>query len=200
MNFGQNYQNALAAYLRIIEIKNFPQDLNGGRILENIYRVELKNICYEVGDRMIFKNFSQTFERGKIYCIVGKNGSGKTTLLNLICGLIKPANGEIKFNNLSIAEIDMVSARKNLIAVVEQKDFLKNDTLSGGERRKISIQKAFAKSADLLILDEPDNNLDSGGLSELLQNILSDKENKITILISHDEKIFNVADEIIRLS
>jgi len=200
MNFGQNYQNALAAYFRIIEIKNFPQDLNGGRILENIYRVELKNICYEVGGRIIFKNFSQIFERGKVYCLVGKNGSGKTTLWNLICGLIKPAEGEIKFNNLPIAEIDMLEARKNLIAVVEQKDFLKNDSLSGGERRKISIKKAFAKSADLLILDEPDNNLDSGGLSELLQNILSDKENKITILISHDEKIFNVANEIIRLS
>ena len=77
MNFGQNYQNALAAYFRIIEIKNFPQDLNGGRVLENIYRVELKNICYEVGDRIIFKNFSQTFERGKIYCLVDKNGSRK---------------------------------------------------------------------------------------------------------------------------
>ena len=100
MNFEQNYQNALVAYFRIIEIKNFPQDWNGGRILENIYRVELKNICYEVGDRIIFKNFSQTFERGKIYCIVGKNGSGKTTLVNLICGLIQPAEGEIKFNNL----------------------------------------------------------------------------------------------------
>ena len=85
---------------------------------------------------------------------------------------------------MPIAEIDMVSARKNLIAVVEQKDFLKNDSLSGGERRKISIKKAFAKSADLLILDEPDNNLDSGGLSELLQNILSDKHG---VWLEHSE-------------
>ena len=121
------------------EIKNFPQDLNGGRILENIYRVELKNICYEVGDRMIFKNFSQTFERGKIYCIVGKNGSGKTTLLNLICGLIKPTEGEIKFNNLLIAEIDMVSARKNLITVVEQKDFLVNAEKFLSKKRSPSL-------------------------------------------------------------
>ena len=146
------------------------------------------------------ENFSQIFERGKIYCIVGKNGSGKTTLLNLICGLIKPASGEIKINNLPIDEVDMIEARKNLIAVVEQKDFLKNDTLSGGERRKISLKKTFSKSADLLILDESDNNLDDSGLSELLQNILSDKQNKITVLISHDEKIFNIADKIICLS
>ena len=39
--------------------------------MKNISCIELKNICYEVGDRIIFKNFSQTFERGKIYCIVG---------------------------------------------------------------------------------------------------------------------------------
>ena len=197
MSLGQGWQNAFSAYKRIVELKNLPEDANGIKILEDIYRVELKNICYEIGNRIIFKNFSQTFERGKIYCLVGKNGSGKTTLLNLICGLIQPAEGEIKFNNLPIADVDMIEARKNLIAVVEQKNFLKNDTLSGGERRKISLQKTFSKNADLIIFDEPDNNLDSVSLQKLTEQIYSNKKNCITILISHDDKIIETADKII---
>ena len=91
----------------------------------------------------------------------------------------------------------MIDARKNLIAVVEQKDFLKNDNLSGGERRKISIEKAFNKSADVLIMDEPDNNLDVAAVAELTEKIKSARKNKIVLIISHDERILNIADEIV---
>ena len=91
----------------------------------------------------------------------------------------------------------MIDARKNLIAVVEQKDFLKNDNLSGGERRKISIEKAFNKFADVLIMDEPDNNLDSTAISELTKKIKAARKNKIVLIISHDERILKVADEIV---
>ena len=199
MSLGQGWQNAFSAYERIVELENLPEDANGTKILENIYRVELKNIFYEVGDRIIFKNFSQTFERGKIYCIVGKNGSGKTTLLNLICGIIKPASGEIRINNFLLSEIDMIDARKNLISVVEQKDFLKNDTLSGGERRKISLEKTFSQNADVIILDEPDNNLDKMSLERLVEKIHIVRKNCLTILISHDDRIIDIADEIVHV-
>lgn len=199
MSLGQGWQNAFSAYKRIIEIENLPVDINGTNILKKIDRVELKNISYEVSGRKIFDNFSCTFERGKIYCLVGKNGSGKTTLLNLICGIIKPSGGEININNFSLSEIDMIDARKNLIAVVEQKEFLKNDILSGGERRKVSLEKTFLKNADLIILDEPDNNLDGTVLQRLIDKIIFHKQNCITILISHDEKIIEVADKIIRI-
>ena len=199
MSLGQGWQNAFSAYKRIVEIENLPVDINGTNILKKIDSVELKNICYEVGGRKIFDNFSCEFERGKIYCLVGKNGSGKTTLLNLICGIIKPCGGEIKINNFLISEIDMIDARKNLISVVEQKEFLKNDILSGGERRKVSLEKTFSKNADLIILDEPDNNLDGTALQKLIDKIICNKQNCITILISHDDKIINIADKIIRI-
>jgi len=42
-------------------------------------------------------NISLTFERGKIYCLLGTSGSGKSTLLNLLAGLEKPTKGSIKF-------------------------------------------------------------------------------------------------------
>ena len=145
-------------------------------------------------------DFSQTFLRGKIYCIVGKNGAGKSTLMNLICGMLRPNDGKIFLSSESLDEIDMIHARKNLIAVVEQKDFIKNDNLSGGERRKISIDTALKKSADVLIMDEPDNNLDAGAVNGLIKKILSEKTARITLIISHDERFMHISDEIINFS
>lgn len=145
MSLGQGYQNAFSAYNRIMELKNIPSEINGEKILTQIDKVTLKNISYEIDGRKIFENFSYTFERGKIYCCVGKNGSGKTTLLNLICGIISPVAGKIEINGIPLAEIDMIKLRKNLIAVAEQKEFLKNDILSGGERRGVSLKKFFQK-------------------------------------------------------
>ena len=70
---------------------------------------------------------------------------------------------------MPLAEVNMVHAGRNLIAAVEQKDFLKNDTASGGERRKVSITTALEKFADALIMDEPDNNLDTQAVNALIK-------------------------------
>ena len=200
MNVGQNYQNSLAAYMRIMEIQTLPTEINGTEILSHIDSIEVRGVDFSFGKQKILSDFNQRFERGKIYCVVGKNGAGKSTLMNLICGMIRPANGEIFFNDIALAEVDMIHARKNLIAVVEQKDFIKNDNLSGGERRRQSIDTALKKSADVLIMDEPDNNLDARAVSELTEKILSGKLNRITLIISHDDRLTDIADEIINFT
>ena len=197
MSFGQNYQDTLAAYTRIMEIKNLSPEINGTKILERIDSIEVRNVSFSFGEQKILSDFSRRFERGKIYCIVGKNGAGKSTLMNLICGMIRPKSGEIFFNGVALAEVDMIHARKNLIAVVEQKDFIKNDTLSGGERRKVSIDTALKKSANVLIMDEPDNNLDAKALDALTKKILDGKATRITLIISHDERLIKISDEVI---
>ena len=197
MSVGQLYQNALAAYVRIMEIKNLPTEINGTKILEHVNSIEISNVSFSFGEQKILTNFSKNFKRGKIYCIVGKNGAGKSTLINLICGMIRPNGGEIFFDGVPLAEVDMISLRKNLIAVVEQKDFIKSDTTSGGERRKVSINVAFKKFSDVLIMDEPDNNLDAKAISELTEKIRRSKLNRITLIISHDERLIKIADEVI---
>ena len=62
---------------------------------------ELKNVrkVYRMGEERIvaLDNVSLTFERGKIYCLLGTSGSGKSTLLNMLAGLEKPTKGSIKF-------------------------------------------------------------------------------------------------------
>jgi len=62
---------------------------------------ELKNVrkVYRMGDERIVAvdDVSLDFERGKVYCLLGKSGSGKSTLLNLLAGLEKPTKGSIIF-------------------------------------------------------------------------------------------------------
>ena len=100
---------------------------------------------------------------------------------------------------MPLVEVDMIHARRNLIAAVEQKDFLKNDTASGGEWRKASIATALKKSADVLIMDEPDNNLDAQAVDALTKKILDGKRRRITLIISHDERLIGIADEVLTL-
>ena len=200
MSFGQGWQNALAAYQRLIEISSLPQDTDGDLKLSGVNFIEVRGLNCSIDGRSVLKEFSAKFERGKIYCIVGKNGAGKTTLLNFLCGMMKTDSGQINFNGLPLKLIDMPFVRENLISFVEQKEFLRNDDLSGGERRKKTITAALSKNPDVLIMDEPDNNLDDVGLKFLTAALLDGKNFRITLLVSHEEKIFNIADEIINLS
>ena len=72
--------------------------------------VELQNVrkVYRMGDERIvaLDDVSLTFERGKIYCLLGVSGSGKSTLLNLIAGLEKPTKGSILFENKHIEKMN----------------------------------------------------------------------------------------------
>lgn len=71
--------------------------------------IELKNVrkIYRMGDEKIvaLDNVNLTFERGKIYCLLGTSGSGKSTLLNLMAGLERPTRGEIIFNKTHIERL-----------------------------------------------------------------------------------------------
>ncbi|MCM3225966.1 ABC transporter ATP-binding protein [Terribacillus saccharophilus] len=61
--------------------------------------IELVNVSKKLQKKQVLKNISYSFERGKIYGIVGRNGSGKTMLLRSIAGLIIPTEGIINVDN-----------------------------------------------------------------------------------------------------
>ena len=64
---------------------------------------ELKNVSYSYDQKsMVLTDISATFERGKIYSILGKSGCGKTTLLSLMGGLAYPTKGELFFQGEKI--------------------------------------------------------------------------------------------------
>lgn len=57
--------------------------------------VELKNVTFSRGDRIIYDDISMSFPKGKVTAIMGPSGIGKTTLLRLIGGQLYPDSGEI---------------------------------------------------------------------------------------------------------
>lgn len=82
--------------------------------------LSLQNICFAYDKTPVLQNISYEFEKGKMYCIVGKSGAGKTTLLSLLSGLAKPTSGEIFYEDKNVAKIDKYTFRSKYIGVVFQ--------------------------------------------------------------------------------
>ena len=82
--------------------------------------LSLQNISFSYGKTPVLQNISYEFEKGKMYCIVGKSGAGKTTLLSLLSGLASPTNGDIVYDGKNVAKIDKYVFRSRFIGVVFQ--------------------------------------------------------------------------------
>ena len=82
--------------------------------------LSLQNISFSYDKTPVLKDISYDFEKGKMYCIIGKSGAGKTTLLSLLSGLAKPTAGDIIYDGKSIAKIDKYTFRSKYIGVVFQ--------------------------------------------------------------------------------
>ena len=80
----------------------------------------LENINFSYGSNQVLKDISYEFEKGKIYCIVGKSGAGKTTLLSLLSGLASPNSGKIIYNGEDVSKIDKYTFRSKYIGVIFQ--------------------------------------------------------------------------------
>lgn len=72
--------------------------------------------------------------------------------------------------------------------------------LSGGEKQKISIINALLKNSEVLFLDEPTSALDKKSVNILKSELLRLKKNRIIVLISHDNRLRELADYEIKLS
>ncbi len=181
---------------------------------KTFYSKELINIsglCFSYGDKIIFQDFDFTMYGKSRLRLVGKNGSGKSTLLKIICGELKPDSGNVKtFGKIAYVNQDLsvLSKDKNIIEnIMDISGCLKHDahaiaanfgfrgdlsqqrvgTLSGGELLKATLALILGgnNQPDLLILDEPTNNLEIKSIG-----ILEDALNQYTgaiLLVSHDE-------------
>jgi len=84
-------------------------------IKENL--VEIENLTFKRGERVIYDDISLTIPKGKVTAIMGPSGIGKTTLLRLIGGQIKPDSGNIFFagkNIPQLSRVELYEARKHM--------------------------------------------------------------------------------------
>jgi len=79
--------------------------------------VEIENLTFKRGERVIYDDISLSIPKGKVTAIMGPSGIGKTTLLRLIGGQIKPESGNILFAGKNIpmlSRTDLYEARKDM--------------------------------------------------------------------------------------
>lgn len=171
---------------------------------------QLNNFDFSYHDKQIFKNFNFVIRSTSRIAINGKNGSGKSTLLKIIA---KNFNGNFAFldqeqnfldNSKTILEniihytrLNNLEARNVLAQFAFRTDSVdkKVDNISGGERIRLAISCVLSKNPDLLLMDEPTNNLDLDSIS-ILENILKQYK-KALVLVSHDKtfiKNININD------
>jgi len=176
--------------------------------------VDLRRVSFGYGQNLVIRELSTRIMRGDRVGIIGPNGSGKSTLLKLILGELMPSGGQVVMGTrLQLAYFDQhrrilapeKTVRENLtdsnIVTVRGrsrhvigylKDFLfppqridsPVQALSGGERNRLLLAKIFTQPANMLVLDEPTNDLDVDTL-ELLEELLAEYEGTL-LLVSHD--------------
>ena len=168
--------------------------------------IQLQHVKIEIQDLTVLANLNVTVREGETIGIIGKNGAGKSTLLKLLNEDIVPSSGSlVKLEeSLSICMAEQETERYEFTEITSaEAELLEKwnvpavdySCLSGGEKVKVRLARAFASNADLLLLDEPTNHLDEESAAFLLSRI---KGYKGTVLfVSHDRHFLDEAASMI---
>ena len=188
--------------------------------------IVIEDLTKKYGDKTIFDHFGITFPENKISVVMGRSGVGKTTLLNCIAGLTK-FDGEIK-NVEKTAYVFQEDNLVPFMSVYENLDFTLEKSvkkeerkrailaavsavgltdkigalpkeLSGGQKKRVSIARAFLSDAPVLLTDEPLNSLDYGLRLKTIGLLLDmlEKTPKTVVYVTHDiDEALSLADKI----
>lgn len=188
-------------------------DLRGQKLPEQKLIAEAINFNIKYENWLYPKDLNFTWRGNVRLAIKGGNGSGKTSLIKAILKNPLQTRGELKRGEVNTLYIDQRCAlivdeksvlenirdsarleeseiRNGLAKFLFTKDmvFQKASTLSGGERLRLALAKGLlsTEKPELLILDEPTNNLDLANVT-FIESIVSEFQGAV-IAISHDEE------------
>ena len=176
--------------------------------------IELRGITLRLGGRLVLENVDVTVARGEIVTLVGQNGAGKSTLVKVALGLVRADSGTVvrkpdlrvgyQPQRLTMGEGLPLSVRRFLTLTHQQPRARLEEALarvgmaqameesvhvlSGGEVQRVMLARAILRDPELLVLDEPAQNVDMGGAIDLYR-LIADLRNDTgcgVLLISHD--------------
>jgi ABC transport system ATP-binding/permease protein len=176
--------------------------------------LEARDAACGYGSREVLRDVNVILQGGERVGIVGPNGAGKTTLVRLLLGEIPPSRGEVILGkNTRVAYYDQSRTKLDPEQTVYEaawgedyvelggrrvalRDYLDDllfpvpmqrmqvKALSGGERNRLLLARVFLMSANLLVLDEPTNDLDLVTLN-VLERLLLGFGGSV-LLVTHD--------------
>ena len=181
--------------------------------------LHIDNVAVMRGNRMVLRGLSVTARAGDVIWIRGANGCGKSTLLRLVAGLLTVTSGKIHSEgrmaladeNLALdanvtvedalrfwADMDGASteAREAALAAMDLQDLAHIPVrfLSTGQRKRASIARVLASGADIWLMDEPYNGLDSASCARLDEAIIGRAAaGGIVLVAAHQPPSINVA-------
>ena len=177
--------------------------------------IEIRNVSKHYGKKQILNKISFSLNQGEVLGILGPNGAGKTTLLKIICGLVKPSDGQVILNGLTPNQIATIfedqrflgqlSGMKNMklfMSSIGEKEFaleekfeqfglaeskdVRYKVYSSGMKKRMDLMSIFVSGKRLFLLDEPTNGLDIDGMITFNQQVTYLKnEEKSFIVASH---------------
>lgn len=180
--------------------------------------------CKYKNEEEIF-DFNINFKSG-IYFIIGSNGIGKTSFVRNLCGLNKKQKGEVyydgkriknhgKFISIVMQDVNYQLFTESVyseISIVSDDEIIKEkilkefglwdkrdshpQSLSGGEKQRLSLALAKASTKKIVVLDEPTSGLCFKNMKNLVNIIKGMKEEgKIIIIVTHDREFIKMTDE-----
>jgi len=187
--------------------------------------VEMDGVSCKLGERTILEKLDFVVTAGMRVGLVGPNGSGKTTLLRLLTGELEATTGTIKRAPLlrtvyfsQNREIDLSLTLRRALApegdsinlngrVIHVASWASRflftgeqlnqpvERLSGGERARVLIARLMLQPADLLLMDEPTNDLDIPTL-EILEESLLEYPGAL-VLVTHDRYMLDRVSSVV---
>jgi energy-dependent translational throttle protein EttA len=176
--------------------------------------IELHEVAKSYGDRVLLDGLTASLAPGAIVGVIGPNGAGKTTLLRMITGQEQPDRGTVTvgetvklayadqsrsldaektvYEEISGGKETLMLGRRevNARAYCASFNFLGSDqqkkvgVLSGGERNRVHLAKTLTEGANVILLDEPTNDLDVNTLRALEEALESFAGS--VVVVSHD--------------
>src|SRR5689334_21113392 len=110
----------------------FAKRVHSSRRADMIDRVVIENLAVERGGRRLFAGLTAPVSAGEAVALTGANGAGKTSLLRAVAGLLRPAEGEVRFEKDG-AVLEAEEARSGGLHLIGHLDGLKTTRAAGEE-------------------------------------------------------------------